>query len=137
MNKEYYQARNKLSEDHHGHISNKNLDQIQELLDENNVLVTLQATSYFGGQCTIEFSETGYTVLEDTRKANDGYLHLISDSPESITIACRSQLIKYFFNHPKELPGLGGTPQRRYFQNIKDINEFESIGNNGKKGVYC
>jgi hypothetical protein len=98
-----------------------------------------------GGECIIEFTETGYNIIKDTRATHKidflneefkgGYLHICEESAEEITEACRNQIIKYFYNHDKLLPGLGATVTERYFKGLTR-EEAEKIGNEGKKAFY-
>ena len=87
----------------------------------------------------IEFTEDGWQVIEDTRKPDDkltGYLHWYEDiSANEITDAVRDQIIKYYYNHPRNLPGVGATPQKRYMQGLS-IEERERIGNGGDAAYY-
>lgn len=94
-------------------------------------------TAYWqGGGCRVEFSESGWTVLEDTRDINLGYLHCYDDSAEEITDDCRNQIIRYIFAHQKGLPGVGATPQHRYFRGLNTA-DIERIGNDGKRAFYA
>jgi len=100
----------------------------------------LKAHSYFGGICTVEFTENGWRILEDTReKCKDGYLHICDESAEEITNKCRDVMLNYFYNHRKEnpeTPGIGATPQEKYWYGMS-IEKMETIGNNGKKSFYA
>ena len=98
------------------------------------------------GECVIEFTETGYNVIHDTRTVHrvdfldkeykEGYLHICEESADEITEACRNQIIIYFYNHDNNLlPGIGATVTECYFEGIT-IKEAEKIGNNGKKAYY-
>lgn len=98
--------------------------------------ITLTAHSYFGGECVVRITESGYDVISDTRTVSDGYLHLDDNSPEQITDALRDSMLRYFFNHPlNSTPGIGATPQK-YFRGLS-ILEREQIGNNGQRGTYA
>lgn len=97
--------------------------------------VVLTAYSYFGGRCEVKFTESGYEVLCDTRKCKDGYLHVSDGAPEAVTPAVAEQLIKYFYNHKAELPGLGATPQSKYLAGYT-LAQREAIGNGGKRAYY-
>ncbi len=107
-----------------------------------SISTILEARSRFGGSCRVEFTETGYTVISDDRKVKVGYLHVCDDSPETITEACRDQIIRYFFRPIRfdksadSLPTLGATTQRRYFAGLS-IQDIERIGNNGERGFYA
>ena len=46
--------------------------------------ITLIAMSYFGGKAVVKFSEDGWDVVSDDRKAQDGYLHLDASAPGGI-----------------------------------------------------
>lgn len=87
----------------------------------------------------VEFTETGYVVVLDERKdpnGYSGYLHYYEgSSAESVTEAVRDQMIKYFFTHPENLPGIGATPQQKYWDGLS-ITDIERIGNDGKQGLY-
>lgn len=85
--------------------------------------------------CIVEFNETGFKVVQDTRRVKVGYLHICDLSAGEITDACRDQIIKYLFNHPAGLPGVGKTPQHKYFAGLKTV-DVERIGNEGKNGYY-
>lgn len=88
----------------------------------------------------IEFTEDNWTVVEDTRSPDDnlrGYLHWYEDiSAEEITDKVRDQIIKYYYNHPDNLPGVGATPQKRYMKGLS-IEERERIGNSGNPAWYA
>lgn len=88
----------------------------------------------------VEFSESGYRVLSDTRETGyniNGYLHCYDDlSAVEITDAVRDQIIKYYYNHPDNLPGIGATPQRQYMSGLS-IEQRETIGNNGEQTFYA
>jgi hypothetical protein len=98
-------------------------------------------------ECIIEFSESGYNILNDTipthrmewlnkDKKSVSYLHICEESAEQITEACRNQIIKYFYNHNNDMtPGLGATVTGRYFKGLTH-GEAETIGNRGKKAYY-
>jgi hypothetical protein len=45
-------------------------------------------------------------------------------------------MIKYLFNHDRNLPGIGAPPQWRYFKGLK-TEDMERIGNDGKKAFYA
>lgn len=105
-----------------------------EMTQESTTKLT--AYGYFGGECVVEFTESGYSVLSDTREIKTGYLHICDDSADAITDACRDQIIKYFFTHERPEPGIGATPQKKYFSGMT-TEEFEAIGNNGGRGVYA
>lgn len=92
-----------------------------------------------GNYFKIRFTESGYEVLEKTCVGSgaNGYLHCSEESAAYITSLCRDQMIQYFFNHNiDELPGVGRTVQRRYFAGLS-TEEFEAIGNKGKKAFYA
>ncbi len=95
----------------------------------------LKAESYFGGECIIEFNETGFEIIKDDRQCKDGYLHIINESANEITEACRNQIVQYFYNHSREAPGIGATATDRYFKGLTR-DEAEKIGNEGKKAFY-
>lgn len=94
----------------------------------------------------IRFDEQGYEVIEDTVPRyihsfskghfNGGYLHISDESAPVITDACRDQIVRYMFNRPRNLPGLGATPQHRYFQDLT-TEDIERIGNDGKRSYYA
>ena len=88
-----------------------------------------------GEICTVEFTEQGYKVISDARRVKIGYLHICDESAESVTDACRDQIINYLFNYPQDLPGVGKTPQKQYFAGLTTV-DIERIGNKGKKGYY-
>ena len=93
-----------------------------------------------GCQIVIEFTETGYRVIKDNRPTGyniSGYLHIEDGvSAEEITDPVRDQIIKYYYNHPQNLPGIGVTPQRQYLKGIGH-KEREAIGNNMEQGFYA
>ena len=45
-------------------------------------------------------------------------------------------MLKYFYNHDRDLPSIGGTPQDRYFKGLT-VEQREYIGNGGNKGYYA
>lgn len=115
-----------------------------EILVSNNVPVKvsdrtiLKAVDFYQGKIgeyVVEFSETGYKVISDTRQWSGGYLHICEESAAAITEACRDQIVKYMFKHESGLPGLGATPQHRYFKGLT-TEDVEKIGNDGKKAYY-
>lgn len=91
-------------------------------------------------QITIEFTEDGWRVLKDNRPTGYnvcGYLHVIEGvSAEAVTDAVRDQIIRYYYNHPKNLPGIGATPQTQYMNGLT-IEDRERIGNDGALSFYC
>lgn len=92
----------------------------------------LEANSYFGGILKIEFSETGYKVVEDTTQGQiTRFLGISEESAGEITEACRDQIIKYMFQRKKGLPALGATPQQRYFKGLNP-EDLERIGKEDK-----
>lgn len=97
---------------------------------------------YGTGRIIIEFDENGWQVIEDTRSEGHigGYLHLgVAEdevSSEEITNAVRDNIIKYMYKHPMDLPGLGATPQRQYFDKLT-LNDLEAIGNDGEPCYYA
>lgn len=97
--------------------------------------IILKGYSYFGGCCLIKFTESGWEVLEDSREVKDGYLHVDDESPEEISEKVCETLIKYFYQHDMELPGIGSTPQEKYLRNYTR-EEREKIGNNMGKVFY-
>lgn len=88
----------------------------------------------------IEFSPAGWRILKDERKdKNDvfcGYLMDTEDAPQTADPAACESLIKYFFDHPKTLPGVGEFVQKRYLKNYS-IQDRERIGNDGEEGLYA
>jgi hypothetical protein len=96
----------------------------------------LKAYSYFGGNAEVEIHEKGWGLLSDTREVKDGYLHIFDGSAEEITDACRDMMIRYFFRHGSDMPGLGATPQQRYFSALS-IEDIQIIGNEGCKAYYA
>lgn len=96
----------------------------------------LRAYCTTGGSCTILFDEIGWKVLNDTRQSNLGYLHMCEESAPEITEKCRNSIIRYFYGHAPELPGLGASPQQAYWKNLS-IKNIEDIGNNGKMSYYA
>lgn len=89
-----------------------------------------------GEVCIVEFTEQGYNVISDARRVKVGYLHICEESAKEISDACRDQIINYLFNHPRDLPGVGKTPQNQYFVGLS-TDDLERIGNKGKKGYYA
>ena len=83
----------------------------------------------------VEFSEHGYRVVSDDRKNQVSYLHLCDASADKITDACRNKIIKYMFDHPDNLPGIGKTAQHKYFGGLT-ATDIERIGNGGRKAYY-
>lgn len=96
---------------------------------------TLEAYGHRNGICKVAFSETGYEVVSDDRDIKIGYLHVTEESSESITDACRNQIIAYMFNHPDKMPGIGQTTMEKYFAGLTKA-DVEFIGNEGKKAFY-
>jgi hypothetical protein len=100
----------------------------------------LRADGHTTGETVIRFDDDGYTVVKDTadriRGRHVGYLHICEQSAPVVTDACRDQMIRYLFDHPPDLPGLGSTPQRRYFAGLSSA-DLERIGNGGKTAYYA
>ncbi len=96
----------------------------------------LKATSYFGGSCLVEITETGWRVLIDDRNTKDGWLHICDLSAPAITEACRDQLLKYMYIPCTSVPGVGASPQRQYLAGMS-LAERERIGNDGKRAYYA
>lgn len=88
----------------------------------------LTAYGYKYGKCVIEFTEKGYNVIEDNRDIKVGYLHVYENegSANEITDLVRDQIIKYFYNHDIDLPGIGSTPQKLYMQGLT-LSDREKI----------
>lgn len=116
-------------------IKNESNGKAAQVIKMKATEIILRADSYFGGDCKIKFTETGWEVLEDTRKVKEGYLHIDEDSPEEISEKVCETLIKYFYQHISELPGIGATPQTKYLY-MYSREERERIGNNGKRAFY-
>lgn len=90
-------------------------------------------------QIAVEFSEEGWRVLKDNRPTGykpTGYLHVNDMSAESITDEVRDEIVKYYYQHPKNLPGIGATPQRQYMRGLS-IDDRERIGNDGRSSLYA
>lgn len=91
-------------------------------------------------QIVVEFTESGYRVTKDNRPTGYnicGYLHIEDGvSADEITDAVRDQIIKYYFSHPQNLPGIGATPQTQYMSGLS-LEERERIGNSGKRAFYA
>jgi hypothetical protein len=83
----------------------------------------------------VEFTESGWAVIEDSREVKVGYLHITEDSAEAITDACRDTMIRYFYQHDENTPGIGATPQKKYWGDLTR-EDLERIGNSGKRGYY-
>lgn len=106
--------------------------------------------SHEAGRLVMEFDESGWKVVEDTRcdKALGGYLHIGIEedgdiSAKEITEKVRNNMVKYFyyhdsivFNNPQKLPALGATPQQQYMSELS-LDEREEIGNRGNKAFYA
>lgn len=92
----------------------------------------LTSYCYFGGKAVIEFTESGFFVIEDSRESKTGYLHFDENSAGEITDAVRDQIIRYTVTHPQDLPGVGVTAQQKYFSGLT-IKDIEQIGNDGKR----
>lgn len=102
------------------------------------------------GRIVMEFDESGWCVVEDTRSDDSigGYLHIgqVEDgdvSADEVTEKVRNNMVKYFFyhggivfNNPKRLPALGATPQRQYMSELS-MEEREKIGNKGNSAFYA
>ena len=101
--------------------------------------ITLIALSYFGGKAVIKFTEGGWDVLSDDRKVKDGYLHLDAAAPggipDDLTEPVKIQLMRYLYKHHPDLPGLGVTPQAKYFSGYS-LDDVERLGNDGERGYY-
>ena len=91
-------------------------------------------------QIAVEFTESGWRVIKDNRPLDyklNGYLHIEDGvSSEEITDEVRDQIISYYYTHPRNLPGIGATPQAQYMSGVS-IDERERIGNNSKRAFYC
>ena len=109
-------------------------DRLRDLSNPKTTTV-LKAYSHFGGFCLMRFTEDEFSVLSDCRKGKDGYLHVFEDSAVAITDRVRNVIIKYFYNHDRGLPGIGATPQDKYFKGLTR-EQLEDIGNGGAKGYY-
>jgi hypothetical protein len=120
------------------------LEEVEKPEEQNETILT--ANEDKGEWVSIKFDETGWEIVEDTRKdkgKSSGYLHcyfnsalVVPVSARAVTEAVRDQMIKYYYNHDIwSLPGIGATPQRRYFRDLT-TEEREAIGNNGKKCYY-
>lgn len=101
--------------------------------------ITLIAMSYFGGKAVVKFSEDGWEVVSDDRKAQDGYLHLDASAPggipDDLTEPVKIQLMRYLYKHHHDLPGLGVPPQIKYFRGYS-LDDVERLGNDGEHGYY-
>ena len=96
---------------------------------------TILKASVGRGECLVKFSESGYEVIKDNRDIRVGYLHICTESSEQITDMCRDQIIKYMYNTPRKMPGIGTTVISKYFGGLTKA-EAEAIGNGGKKVYY-
>ena len=101
--------------------------------------ITLIAMSYFGGKAVVKFSEDGWDVVSDDRKAQDRYLHLDASAPggipDDLTEPVKIQLMRYLYKHHHDLPGLGVPPQIKYFRGYS-LDDVERLGNDGEHGYY-
>ncbi len=95
----------------------------------------LEACSQFGGCCRVKFTENGWECLEDNRDCKDGYLHISNDSADAITEPVRNQIVRYFYQHDKGLPGIGATAQQQYFIGLSR-EDMERIGAGGEVAYY-
>ena len=106
--------------------------------------------STWGGRIVMEFDESGWRIIEDTRCKDSvgGYLHIGSAedgdiSADEVTEKVRNNIVKYFYYHgsivfqnPQRLPALGATPQKQYLSELS-IEEREEIGNKGNRAFYA
>jgi len=104
------------------------------------------------GRIVMEFDESGWRVVEDTRSEGSvgGYLHIgqIEDgdiSAKEVTEKVRNVMVKYFFYHGslaiddpqrKKIRPLGATPQKQYMSELS-TDEREAIGNDGDREFYA
>ena len=86
------------------------------------------------GDTIIRFSEAGYEILHDG--GDKSYLHVCDESALAVTDACRDQMLRYYYTHDRNLPGLGSTPQTLYFRGLT-IDQCEAIGNSGQRAYYA
>ena len=70
----------------------------------------------------VKFTESGWELLEQNPK-NRGYLHVNYDSPDYITDKLKEVVMTYWADHPREWPGLGGTPQTKYELSCSEFNK--------------
>jgi len=102
------------------------------------------------GRIVVEFDESGWNIIEDTRSEGSigGYLHIGQNedgdiSADAVTDQVRDSIIRYSyyinsiaFNNPKNLPGIGASPQTQYMSGLS-IAEREEIGNKGQRAFYA
>jgi hypothetical protein len=123
----------------------RDLEEVEKPEEQNETILTAYEDK--GERVSIKFDGTGWEIIGDTRKdkgKSSGYLHCYFDSvpaapvsARAVTEAVRDQMIQYYYNHDiRSLPGIGATPQARYFRGLT-IEEKEAIGNNGKKSYYA
>lgn len=76
---------------------------------------------------------------QNREEQKDGYLHLDAAAPggipDDLTEPVKIQLMRYLYKHHPDLPGLGGTPQAKYFSGYS-LDDVERLGNDGERGYY-